>query len=181
MNLWTGMLRLAVTEPRTPRIERIDQEIELRFRVSPLDIDYNLHMNNAKYLTAMELTRIALMKRAGLVGMALRNRWVFANAAQQTAFFLPLKALDRYTVSCRVFHVDADWLFLKQQVRRSGRLAATGLFKMAVRRGRERLSPLDIAGRLGFQREWGAPPREILQWEELNGTMLAEMRAERSA
>jgi acyl-CoA thioesterase FadM len=39
-------------------------ESVVRFRVWPGDLDFNLHMNNGRYLTLMGLGRLDLMARA---------------------------------------------------------------------------------------------------------------------
>ncbi|NIP81763.1 MAG: thioesterase, partial [Gemmatimonadetes bacterium] len=71
MNLYTGMLKVAVTEPFKPRLDRLEEGVEVAFRVWPLDLDVNLHMNNAKYIVAMEAARWAFLVRAGLLRRAL--------------------------------------------------------------------------------------------------------------
>jgi acyl-CoA thioesterase FadM len=175
VNLATGILRLALTEPWSAGITRVDQEVELRFRVSPFDLDYNLHMNNAKYLVAMEVVRLAAMKRTGMLRRAVREKWELANAAQQVVFFEPLRLFDRYTVSCGALWADDDWLWLKQHVRKQGRLAATGLFKLRIKQGRAVLSPRRLLEELRLGAFTGARPEEIGRWEEV-GRILLEQR-----
>lgn len=178
MNLATGILRLLATEPRQPRLRRIDDEIALRFRVWPLDIDYMRHMNNARYFTAMELVRLALMSRSGLVRLALRRRWRFANAAQTAVFFRGLTLWQTYVVSARVLHLDDRWLYLKQHVRRGGELCATGLFKIGIREGRDAVSPRMLTGMLGYELPVVDAPREVVEWERVNDVLLTERKRE---
>ena len=178
MNLATGVLRLALTEPRRPRLARIDEEIALRFRVWPLDIDYMRHMNNARYFTAMELVRLALMARTGLIRLALRRGWRFGNAAQKAVFFRGLNLWQRYDVTARLLYADDQWLYLKQHVRHAGSLRATGLFKIGVREGRDVVSPRDIAALLGYETPAAGAPPEVIEWERVNAILVAEAKAE---
>ena len=178
MNLATGILKLALTEPRRPRLARIDDEIELRFRVWPVDIDYMRHMNNARYFTAMELARLALMERAGLVRLALRRRWRFGNAAQKAVFFRGLNLWQPYVVSARLLYTDDRWLYLKQHVRHEGALRATGLFKIGIREGRETISPRDVIALLGYEAPARPAPPEVVEWERVNAVLVAEKKAE---
>ncbi|HUF14148.1 MAG TPA: acyl-CoA thioesterase [Longimicrobiales bacterium] len=178
MNLGTGILRLLATEPRQPRLRRIDDEIALCFRVWPLDIDYMRHMNNARYFTAMELVRLALMSRSGLVRLALRRRWRFANAAQSAAFFRGLTLWQSYVVSGRVLYADDRWLYLKQHVRRDGELCATGLFKIGIREGRDVVSPRALVAMLGYEPVIGDAPPEVVEWERVNDVLLSERKRE---
>lgn len=178
MNLYTGIARLLLTEPRRPRLERVDQVVELGFRVWPTDIDYMAHMNNARYFTAMELVRLALMSRSGLVKLSLGRGWKFANAAQKAVFFRGLELFDRYTVDGRVLYMDDRWLYLKQAVRRDGELCATGLFKAGIRDGRKNVSPRELTTMLGYEPPAGAMPPEIVEWEKVNAILVAEKKAE---
>ena len=178
MNLATGILRLLLTEGRQPRLARVDDEIALRFRVWPVDIDYMRHMNNARYFTAMELVRLALMHRTGLIRLGLRQRWRFGNAAQKAVFFRGLDLWQPYVVSGRLLYMDDRWLYLKQHVRHAGELRATGLFKIGIRAGRETVSPREVTRMLGYDVPAGEAPREIVAWEDVNAILVAEKKAE---
>lgn len=181
MNLTTGLIRLLVTEWRRPRLARADEEIALRFRVWPVDIDYMRHMNNARYFTAMEVVRLALMWRTGLVRLALNRRWRFGNAAQKAVFFRGLNLWQPYAVSGRLLYTDDQWLYLKQHVRHEGELRATGLFKIGIREGRRVVSPRDVIRLLGYDAADAEPPREVVEWERVNAVLVAEKKAEAAA
>ena len=178
MNLATGILRLALTEPRRPRLARIDEQVALSFRVWPVDLDYMRHMNNARYFTAMELVRLALMSRAGLVRLALRRRWRFGNAAQHVVFFRGLDLWQRYEVTGRLLYADDRWLYLKQYARHAGALRAIGLFKIGIREGREPVSPRDVVALLGYEVPADDAPAEVVEWEGVNAILVAEKKAE---
>ncbi len=181
MNLTTGIVRLLATEWRRPGLQRADEEVALRFRVWPVDIDYMRHMNNARYFTAMEVVRLALMWRTGLVRLALARRWRFGNAAQKAVFFRGLNLWQPYVVSGRLLYTDDQWLYLKQHVRHEGELRATGLFKIGIREGRQVVSPRDVIRMLGYDVPHVEPPLEVIEWEKVNGVLVAEKKAEAAA
>ena len=178
MNLATGILRLLVSERGKPRLARVDDEIALDFRVWPVDIDYMRHMNNARYFTAMELVRLALMHRSGLLRLGIRRRWRFGNAAQKAVFFRGLRLWQPYSVSGRLLYVDDRWMYLKQYVRHAGELRAIGLFKIGIREGSETVSPRAIVAMLGYDAPAGGAPTEVVEWERLNAILVAEKKAE---
>jgi acyl-CoA thioesterase FadM len=179
MNLFTGVLKIAATEPLKPRIHRLEDGIEVAFRVWPHDLDMNLHMNNAKYLVAMELARWALFFRTGVARLALRNRWAMVNAAQNVTFFRGLHIFQRYTVSCRVLHADDGWLYLEEKVRRRGELVATGLFRMRIKRGPETISPREIARTAGYALPRTDLPADLRAWDQVTEAQIAERQRER--
>lgn len=67
--LWTGANAL-----RRPPLEPFEESV-LRLRVLPNDLDYNLHVNNGRYLMLMDLGRLDLVVRLGIIGELRRRRW----------------------------------------------------------------------------------------------------------
>jgi acyl-CoA thioesterase FadM len=66
MNLWFRVLLLFLTAPFRARIEAPFGVSRLRFRVWPLDLDTNLHLNNGRYLTIADLGRADLLLQSGM-------------------------------------------------------------------------------------------------------------------
>lgn len=178
MHLTTGILKVALTELRKPRMERMEDGIEVTFRVWPSDLDINIHMNNAKYPVAMEVGRWAFLFRAGLVGPTIRERWAFVLAAQNIIFFRPLRLFQRFTVSARVLHADHGWLYFEQKVRSRGKLVAIGLFRMRIKRGRDTVSPRDVARAGGYELPRMDEPAMLRAWNDISDALLAEKRGE---
>ena len=76
MNLWLRILFLLLATPFRPKLEPPFGVSRLTFDVWPNDLDTNLHMNNGRYLTIMDLGRLDLTLRMGLAGHARRNGWM---------------------------------------------------------------------------------------------------------
>lgn len=76
MNLWLRVLWLFLTAPFRPRLTPPFGQSCLRFRVWPLDLDTNLHMNNGRYLTIADQGRADLLLRSGLWRSVIRNGWL---------------------------------------------------------------------------------------------------------
>ena len=56
-----------------PRIGMLATET-LNMRVWPQDIDFNFHLNNARYLNVMDYGRVRLLARAGLLMPLIKAR-----------------------------------------------------------------------------------------------------------
>ena len=52
-----------------------EEGIRVSFFSHPADIDWNMHLNNAKYLHVAELTRWQLLTEMGLLTSAAKNQW----------------------------------------------------------------------------------------------------------
>ncbi|MDB5367420.1 MAG: thioesterase [Rhodospirillales bacterium] len=107
----------------------------LAMRVWPTDLDPNLHMNNGRYLTVMDLGRVDLMVRNRVAHAALKNRWMPVIAAVQVRYRRSLAPFERYTLTTRLLGWEGKWFYLEQQfVRRDGSVAALAWVKAAIRR-----------------------------------------------
>ena len=178
MNLATGLVKVLATQGRAPRLARIDEELSMRFRVWPVDIDYMRHMNNARYFTAMDLVRISLTIRSGLARLGVQRGWSYGNAAQKAVFFRGLRLWQPYVVTGRLLYVDDRWLYVKQHVRHAGDLRAIGLFKIGIREGRDVVSPREVVAMLGYETPAPEAPPEVIEWENVNAILVAEKKAE---
>jgi acyl-CoA thioesterase FadM len=47
----------------------------IRFHPMPHDLDVKLHVNNARYLAFMDLGRVDLLNRLGVMRLAFRGHW----------------------------------------------------------------------------------------------------------
>ena len=74
MNLYLRLLFLLV---RLINVQRrgVLEDSRVSFRVMPNDCDINLHMNNGRYLSFMDLGRLHLVAQVGLLRIVIKNRW----------------------------------------------------------------------------------------------------------
>lgn len=108
-------------------------EARLGWRVLPTDLDLNLHMNNARYLSLMDLGRVDLLSRYGLLRLAFRAHWLPVLGAVTIRFFRPLRPWQRYDLVTRVAGWDEKWFYLEQRFESEGKLVARAMVKALVR------------------------------------------------
>lgn len=105
----------------------------IRFRVWLNDLDLNRHMNNGRYLTLMDLGRLDLMARMGVLGIFKKRGWMPVVAAQTISFKRSLDFFERYELSSRILCWDERFLYLEQVfTKANGKVAARALVKAAV-------------------------------------------------
>lgn len=109
MNLYLRMLMLLFTSPakETITVDRMSNRLSLR--VMPNDLDLNLHMNNGRYLTICDLSRMDLFIRSGLGTLMLRNGWRPIIAQHDMKYFKPLNLFQKYEVEMTVSHWDEKY------------------------------------------------------------------------
>lgn len=79
MYVWSRLLRVALTSKRRGAYT-LGSESRLAFRCLPTDVDFNGHLNNARYMMLADLGRIDIFFRTGVVQLA-RSRGCRCSAA----------------------------------------------------------------------------------------------------
>ena len=97
MYVWLRLARVAATaKAAAPMLP--GSESRLSFRCLPTDIDFNLHLNNARYLMLADLGRIDIFFRTGLVTLAAHESWAPMLGGVQTVFVREIRLWQRFEV-----------------------------------------------------------------------------------
>ena len=104
-------------------------EARLAWRVLPNDLDFSLHMNNARYLSLMDLGRVDLLARLGLVRLAFRGHWMPVLGAVTIRYHRPLGPFDRYELASRLLGWDEKWFYIEQRFEAGDKLIARAVVK----------------------------------------------------
>lgn len=144
------------------RIDLLDSS-ELRFRVLPTDLDINVHMTNARYLSFMDLGRTDLLIRAGLLKMMRREKLMPVVGHIDIKFRRSLFPFQRFTLTSRLICWDEKWLYMEQRIE-----SAKGLHSVAIVRGlfldRNGSVPTQrLLEHMGYQGASPAMPEEVLR------------------
>ena len=120
MNLYLRMIKVMVSAWFGRPLEPLDTSI-VTMRVWPNDLDLNMHMNNGRFLTLMDLGRGDLITRGGFLRIALKRGWFPVVGAQIISFYRPLNAFQKFDLKTKIVGWDDDWIFLEQEFWRNGR------------------------------------------------------------
>jgi len=104
----------------------------LNLRVGLTDIDFNLHLNNARYLSVMDYGRIHLLARGGVLKQIIRQRWVPVAGAIWITYRRSLSLWARYQLATRLVCWDNRWFYMEQTFTGEEGLAAVGWVKSAL-------------------------------------------------
>ncbi len=171
MSYYTSFVRIPALALRQhlrplPRIGILDDD-RLQMRVWPTDIDFNLHMNNARYLSAMDYGRMHLLARTGLFEQVLRSRWEPVVGAVWMTYRRSLTLLARYTLASRLVCWDERWFYIEQVFTGAEGHAATGWVKGALRDANGTLDPRQVIDRIAPGAQSPPIPDAIAAWNEL--------------
>lgn len=134
MNLYLRVFYVLLRALFAARIANVMSPAIVPLRVLPNDLDTNLHMNNGRYLTIMDLGRLDLILRSGLLRLMLKRRYQPVLAAVQMRFRMPLKPFCPYDLQTRIICWDDKWIYMEQRflfkkTEKSGAVAAIGIVK----------------------------------------------------
>ena len=129
MNLVFRLLKVLLLWILVPRRRGLLDEATVRFRVWPNDLDTNLHMNNGRYLTLLDLGRLDLLLRNGAIRPVMREKWYPVLAGCEIRFRRPLNLFQRFEIRTRIVTWDAKWVYLEQRILRKGELAMHAYLK----------------------------------------------------
>lgn len=85
------------------------EEDLLHMHVLPTDIDINLHMNNARYLSVMDYARMHLLARTRLLEPILHARWQAMVGATWVTYRRSLPLFSAYSLASRLVCWDRRW------------------------------------------------------------------------
>ena len=102
MSLIFRILYLLVASFFKPRLPTIKPKNSLTLRVLPNDLDLNMHMNNGRYLTICDLSRVDVFIRTGLAKTMLKERWTPVVSEHTMKYKRALKPFQKYTVKMEV-------------------------------------------------------------------------------
>ncbi len=164
MNLYLRLIKVIVAGLFGRRIETLGESV-LMFRVWPNDLDFNMHMNNGRYLTLMDLGRLDLVVRAGLLGIAFRKGWMPVLASATIRFRRSLAPFQRYRLRTRVLGWDARNVIMEQIFETlDGQIASRALVRGVFRRKGGSVPTVEIAEAAGWPAESPPLPERVTAW-----------------
>ena len=149
------------------------EEDTLRMRVWPNDIDLNLHMNNARFLSVMDYGRTHMLARTGLLEHILRSRWQPLVGAVWITYRRSLPAFAAYQLSSRMVCWDERWFYIEQTFTGRKGLAAVGWVKGILRDSQGSVQPQSVIEGVAPGLLSPPIPEAVAAWNELTREKLS--------
>jgi len=149
------------------------EEDTLRMRVWPNDIDLNLHMNNARFLSVMDYGRTHLLARNGLLEHILRSRWQPLVGAVWITYRRSLPAFAAYQLTSRMVCWDERWFYIEQTFTGRKGLAAVGWVKGILRDSHGSVQPQRVIEGVAPGLLSPTIPEAVAAWNELTREKLS--------
>lgn len=88
---------------------------ELHFTVWPTDLDANIHMNNGRYLSIMDLGRLDLIVRMGMMKTVIKEKWMPVLSAATIRYRISLNPFQKFKLETKVIWWDEKWFYMEQR------------------------------------------------------------------
>jgi acyl-CoA thioesterase FadM len=152
MNLYLRLIFLIFRAFKREQITAENLQNEIITRVMPNDLDLNFHMNNGRYMTFCDLTRVDLFVRSGLAKLMLRNKWNPIIAEHTMTYIKPLRVFDKVRVTMDITSSDDKFFYSEHKFYKGEQLVAQGTSKALVISKAGRLSPQFILDEISRQK-----------------------------
>jgi len=149
-----------------PPLKPTDESV-LSLWVLPNDLDINLHVNNGRYLSLMDLGRVDLMTRSGLTAQILRQRWMPLVGAATMRYSRSLSLLQRYTLHTRIVGWDDKWFLIEQRFMHNGQPIAIGQVRGLLRGRNGNVKTRTVLETLGQDPVSPSLPDAFRTWQQL--------------
>lgn len=174
MNLYFRMLWAILCGLLGKKTKDIYFLSKLNFRVLPNDIDINIHLNNGKYLTIMDIGRIDLMVRTGLIKQIIKHRWQPLVAAAVISYRRPIGFFKKYELYTEVAHWDEKWFYIRQEFIFDGKIAALAYVKVCLGLGKSTVPTQTILQHLQVPDQKRLAPEAVIRIFDLKSDSLKD-------
>ncbi len=151
------------------------EEIEMKLRVWPNDLDVNGHMNSGRYMNITDLAVIEYFTRSGFLPAAIRNRWRLIRSGTLISFKRELEPFKVYTLRFSIACWDRNWIYMRFVFERCGKVMAAGYVK-GTTVGRAGVNAHETFAAMGLAPESPEFPASVRAWIEADRKIAREAK-----
>ena len=155
----------------------------IQIRVWPNDLDLNIHMNNGRFLTLMDLGRMDMMLRTGAMRLWFGKGWQPLVATSMCRHFKPLTCFQRFELRTSVLGWDEKWIYFEQRFLVGETLYALAVVKAVMAGKRGPVPTQTLFQELNFHHEFPnspALPAWVREWLGAEREAITQLKAERA-
>ena len=144
----------------------LDDTSILVMRVFQGDIDIYPELNNGRHLTLMDMGRLDLAMRSGLMKIVHEQKWGFAVSGASLRYRHRLKALRRFRLHTQVVAIDDRWFYFHQYTAREGKVHSSALVRAGITSKQGLVPVKKVLGAMGIP-DWNpGMPEWVRAWTE---------------
>lgn len=130
----------------------------------PWDLDIWMELNNGRTLTLLDLGRLPLAKRVGLIETLKTQGWGLTMAGVSVRYRRRIRMFDRFEVHSRCVGWDARFIYIEQGMWRGDECANHALYRSAVTDRNGIVPPARVMAAMGVDDHAPALPDWVTAW-----------------
>ncbi|MBL4798946.1 MAG: thioesterase family protein [Oleispira sp.] len=138
------------------------------FRVGLMDIDFNMHINNARYMVFMERARWDHPVQTHTWDVMLKEKLNFIVAGIEMGYIREIRLGKKFEVETQYLGWDEKYFYLEQRFVADGKIHAYGLVKAIFLQQGKKAKPEQVAKILGIKQASEALPEHMELWKRLS-------------
>jgi acyl-CoA thioesterase FadM len=144
----------------------LDEESVLKMRVFIGDIDIYPELNNGRHLTMMDMGRMDLAQRSGLLRIVHEQKWGFAVSGASVRYRHRLKVFNRFRLHTRIVATDDRWFYFHQYTVQKGKIHSSALIRAGITNKQGLVPVKNVLDALGTP-DWNpGMPEWVQAWTE---------------
>jgi acyl-CoA thioesterase FadM len=132
----------------------------VRLRVWPNDLDYNLHVNNGRYLALAQISGVYWFVRTGSLGIARQHKAFLVIGDALAKFRHDLKVFQTFEIHTRVIGWDSKWVFFEHRFVRKDRVIGVVAGRAVLKAQSGTIDLQVVSAELGHS----APSPKLPEW-----------------
>ncbi len=176
LRLLTSIIRSHFRKPINSSDEIVKKAISMSFRSWPTECECS-HLNYARYLTFMQVSRTDMMKRTGHFFLFLKKRWGAVAGTQYISYRRPLKRFQKFEVTSQIVYWDKRWFYFEHRFLRNGKLMAHALSKITVVSKKSFIDTATVFNTRNLQLLKIEKPQSVTKLEEFEKTMAGRKKS----
>jgi len=149
MLLFFRFLLVVFTSFFRSRIEPLGESV-VHFTVLPHDCDLNIHLNAGRYLSFMDVARMDLIGRTGLMRRLMRKGWRPIMGGCEVLYRREIRPFERFRVRSRVTGWDEKWFYLEHIVEKGeDTFCASAKARTLIRGQGRNIAPQEVLALVG--------------------------------
>ena len=144
LRFFANILKNLLFPERKGGYQSVFEETKVKLRVWPNDLDINMHMNNGRFLTLMDIGRTDFTVKTGFHKLMLKNKWGAVVTAINIAYLKPLGPFSKFELRTKLLSWDDMWFYFEQRFVKNEKIVASTIVKATFLEGRKKISPADV-------------------------------------
>lgn len=165
------LVKSVITSSFRRRIDPLSEAV-LTMRAWPNDIDLNMHVSSGRYISFMDIGRVDLLTRMGILRQVVKLGWRPLVGGSTIMYRKSIRPFEEFRVRSRIVCWDEKWFYFEHIIENSkGEMAATANVRGLMRGPKGNVRPKELVALTGREIESPRMPDALARW---NATQVPE-------